>query len=89
VDVECATGGHCPRLREGFGNGPVRDAEGSNVLLFSESAGALADVGQRADVVIGQLALQHEAAQGVALPGWAVLGPLKEFLEDSHLSSTE
>ena len=50
--------------------------ERSNVLLFSESMSALADVGQRADVVIGKFAMQHKAAQSIALPGRTVLGPL-------------
>ena len=63
--------------------------ERSDVLLFSESVRALADFGQRADVVIGKFAVQHEAAQGIALPGRAVLGPLKEFFENSHLRITE
>ena len=59
-----------------------------NVLLFSEPVSALADVGQRADVVIGKFAVQHEAAQGISLPGRAVLGPLKQFLENGHLRIT-
>ena len=41
------------------------------------------------DVVIGKVALQHEAAQGIALPGRAVLRPLKEFVENGHLRITE
>lgn len=63
--------------------------ERSNVLFFSESVGALADVGQGADVVIRKFALQKEAAQRIALPGGAVLGPLKEFLENGHPRITE
>ena len=59
--------------------------ERSDILLFGESVRALADLGQRADVVIGEFAVQHEAAQRIALPGRAVLGPFKDFFENSHL----
>jgi hypothetical protein len=50
---------------------------------------ALAEVGQRADVITGEFPVQHEAAQGIALPGRAVLRPLKEFFENSHVCITE
>jgi hypothetical protein len=31
---------------------------------------------------------QHEAAQGVALPPWAILGPFEYFLQDRHGGNT-
>ena len=58
--------------------------ERGDVLFFSESVRALADVGQRTDVVIRKLAMQYEAAQGIALPGRAVLRPIKDFVENTH-----
>ncbi len=63
--------------------------ERSDLLLSSESVLALADVGQRTDVLIRKLAVQHEAAQGIPLPGRAVLGPLKKLFEHGHLRITE
>src|SRR5664280_2132341 len=43
--------------------------ERSDFLFFSESMRTLADIAQGADVVIGKIAVQHEAAQGISLPG--------------------
>ena len=58
-------------------------------MWFGEPVHALADVRERPDVVIGKVAVQNEAAQGVALPSRAVLGPLKEFFENGHAHVTE
>ena len=58
------------------------------MYLVQRAVRALADVGQRADVVIGQFAVQHEAAQSIALPGRAILGPIQELLENGHFRIT-
>jgi hypothetical protein len=71
------------------GLGHVLPTERQNVLWFGEALRALADVRQDADVLFRELAIQNKAAQRIPLPGRAVLGPLKEFFENSHLRITE
>ena len=54
--------------------------ERSGILLFCEPVCALANIGQRANVVIREFAIQYEAAQSIALPGRAIMRPFKYFL---------
>jgi hypothetical protein len=53
--------------------------ERSDMLFFCEPVCALANICQRDDVVIRDFAIQYEAAQSIALPGWPAMRPLKYF----------
>jgi hypothetical protein len=51
-----------------------------DISLFCEPVFALAHIGQRADIVIRQFAIQYETAQSIALPSRTATRPFKYFL---------
>ena len=54
------------------------------ISSFSVSPCVPCIVGQRADIIIGEFAIQDETVQRIALPGRAVLGPFEYLLKDCH-----